>query len=67
MNSLSIYGGTKAYNLQFSRSLYNEMVLEDKEVDVVCMVPGTVISGMNEGPPTNFVSLTCSCRSKEVC
>lgn len=54
--SLPVYGATKAYNLQFSHSLYNEMILEDAPVDVVAMIPGTVISGMNDGPPTNFVS-----------
>ncbi|CAO1633687.1 unnamed protein product [Parajaminaea phylloscopi] len=54
---LSVYSGSKAYNLQFSRSLYNEMVLEDQNVDVVCMAPGTVISGMNDGPVTSMMPL----------
>jgi 17beta-estradiol 17-dehydrogenase / very-long-chain 3-oxoacyl-CoA reductase len=49
---LTPYSGAKAYNLHFSHSLYNEMICENTKVDVVAMVPGTVISGMNEGPPT---------------
>ena len=32
------------------------MICENTKVDVVAMVPGTVISGMNEGPPTAMVS-----------
>lgn len=56
--SLSIYNGSKAYNMQFSRSLYQEMISENNtQVDVIAMLPGTVISGMNEGPPTSFLPL----------
>lgn len=53
---LSPYCGAKAYMLNFSRSLYNEMTCEKQQVDVVCLAPGQVISGMNEGPPTTMVS-----------
>jgi 17beta-estradiol 17-dehydrogenase / very-long-chain 3-oxoacyl-CoA reductase len=49
---LAPYSGAKAYMMGFSRALYNEMRCESREVDVVCMVPGQVVSGMNEGPPT---------------
>lgn len=55
-----MYSGTKAYNLSFSRALYNEMLLEGSDVDVVAMVPGTVISGMNDGPPTSFLPLSAT-------
>ncbi|CAO1633734.1 unnamed protein product [Sympodiomycopsis kandeliae] len=54
---LSIYNGTKAYNYQFSRSLHSEMIAENKQVDVIAMLPGTVISGMNQGEPTSFMPL----------
>lgn len=50
-----MYSGTKAYNVLFSRSLYNEQLAQSTNVDVVCVVPGTVISGMNDGPPTSFM------------
>lgn len=62
---LSVYSGSKAYNLQFSRALYNEMIMEGQAVDVVAMVPGTVISGMNQGDPTSFVSRTREVQSAE--
>lgn len=55
VTSLSPYGGAKAYMLNFSRSLYNEMACENAQVDVVCLAPGQVVSGMNEGPPTAMV------------
>lgn len=52
---LTPYSGAKAFNLHFSRSLYQEMLCEGTLVDVVAMAPGTVISGMNEGPPTTML------------
>lgn len=33
------------------------MICEGTQVDVVAIAPGTVISGMNEGPPTMMVSI----------
>lgn len=55
---LAIYNGTKSYNYQFSRSLYSEMISENNtQVDVIAMLPGTVISGMNQGQPTSFMPL----------
>ena len=33
------------------------MHCEARQVDVVCMVPGQVVSGMNEGPPSLMVSV----------
>ncbi|UZJ54102.1 hypothetical protein CBS101457_003422 [Exobasidium rhododendri] len=48
---LSPYCGTKGFDVAFSKSLWNEMRCEKQNVDVVCMVPGQVVSGMNEGPP----------------
>jgi 17beta-estradiol 17-dehydrogenase / very-long-chain 3-oxoacyl-CoA reductase len=56
--SLSSYSGAKSYNLKFSHSLYNEMACEGKQVDVVAMVPGQVVSGMNEGPATTMMPLS---------
>lgn len=32
------------------------MHCEKVQLDVVCMVPGQVVSGMNEGPPALMVS-----------
>ncbi|PWN54022.1 NAD(P)-binding protein [Violaceomyces palustris] len=52
---LSIYSASKSFNLVFSHSLYNEMKVENCNVDVVAMVPGTVVSGMNQGPPTSMM------------
>ncbi|WPG98642.1 NAD(P)-binding protein [Acrodontium crateriforme] len=54
---LAPYSGAKAYMLGFSRALYNEMHCENRNVDVVCMVPGQVVSGMNEGPPTTMMPM----------
>lgn len=54
---LAPYSGAKAYMMAFSRALYNEMSCESREVDVVCMVPGQVLSGMNAGPPTMMMPL----------
>ncbi|KDN41234.1 NAD(P)-binding protein [Tilletiaria anomala UBC 951] len=48
---LSPYCGTKGFDVSFSRSLYNEMWAEKQKVDVVCMAPGQVVSGMHEGEP----------------
>jgi 17beta-estradiol 17-dehydrogenase / very-long-chain 3-oxoacyl-CoA reductase len=54
---LAPYSGSKAYIMGFSRALYNEMRCENREVDVVCLVPGQVVSGMNEGPPTMMMPM----------
>lgn len=54
--SLSPYIGTKGFDVSFSRSVYNEMAVEKAPVDVVCMAPGQVVSGMNSGPATIMVS-----------
>ena len=54
---LAPYSGAKAYMMSFSRALYNEMRCESREVDVVCMVPGQVVSGMNDGPPTTMMPM----------
>ena len=57
---LAPYSGAKAYMLSFSRALYNEMRCENREVDVVCLVPGQVVSGMNEGPPTMMMPMAAA-------
>lgn len=54
--SLSPYCGTKGFDVAFSKSLWNEMHCEKVQLDVVCMVPGQVVSGMNEGPPALMAS-----------
>jgi 17beta-estradiol 17-dehydrogenase / very-long-chain 3-oxoacyl-CoA reductase len=56
--SLSPYCGTKGFDVAFSKSLWNEMQCEKVQVDVVCMVPGQVVSGMNLGPPSTMVSIS---------
>lgn len=54
--SLSPYIGTKGFDVSFSRSVYNEMAVEKAQVDVVCIAPGQVVSGMNSGPATIMVN-----------
>lgn len=56
---LSPYMGTKGFDVAFSHSLRSEMICENEQVDVVCMVPGQVQSGMCAEPvslmvPTSF-------------
>lgn len=56
---LSPYMGTKGFDVAFSHSLRSEMLCEDEQVDIVCMVPGQVQSGMCAEPeslmvPTSF-------------
>lgn len=56
---LSPYMGTKGFDVAFSHSLRSEMLCEEAMVDVVCMVPGQVISQMCSEPeslmvPTSF-------------
>ena len=56
---LSPYMGTKGFDVAFSHSLRSEMICEGEQVDVVCMVPGQVQSGMCAEPvslmvPTSF-------------
>lgn len=48
--------GTKGFDVAFSRSLRNEMACENANVDVVCMVPGQVQSGMCLEPESLMVS-----------
>jgi len=50
--------------MYFSRALYNEMACEKEQVDIVCLAPGQVVSGMNEGPPTTMVSKILKMKSK---
>ncbi|CAO1636947.1 unnamed protein product [Sympodiomycopsis kandeliae] len=47
---VSPYIGTKGFDVAFSRALYNEMAVEGQQVDVCCIAPGQVQSGMHEGP-----------------
>lgn len=49
---LSPYAGTKGFDVSFSRALWNEMAVERQQVDVVCLAPGQVVSGMHRHPPT---------------
>lgn len=51
--------GTKGFDIAFSHSLRSEMLCEEAQVDVVCLVPGQVQSGMCAEPeslmvPTSF-------------
>lgn len=48
--------------MNFSRSLANEMMSEKVDVDIVCLAPGQVVSGMNEGPETIMVSASVNFR-----
>lgn len=52
---LSPYIGTKGFDVAFSQSLYNEMAISNNQVDVVCLVPGQVVSGMHVGPESLMV------------
>lgn len=61
---VSPYTGTKGFDVSFSRSLYNEMRVDDGaspggfapfDVDVCCLAPGQVVSGMHHGPRTLMV------------
>ncbi|PWN29153.1 NAD(P)-binding protein [Jaminaea rosea] len=54
---LSPYAGTKGFDVAFSRSLWNEMAIERQDVDVVCLAPGQVVSGMHKYPPTLMAPL----------
>lgn len=54
-SSLSPYMGTKGFDVAFSHSLRNEMRCEGASVDVVCMVPGQVQSGMCSEPESLMV------------
>lgn len=54
---LSPYAGTKGFDVSFSRSLWNEMAIERQQVDVVCLAPGQVVSGMHKYPPTLMAPL----------
>lgn len=47
--------GTKGFDVAFSHSLRNEMMCEGTLVDVVCMVPGQVQSGMCAEPESLMV------------
>ncbi|PWN31195.1 NAD(P)-binding protein, partial [Meira miltonrushii] len=52
---LSPYMGTKGFDVAFSHSLRSEMICEGEQVDVVCMVPGQVQSGMCAEPVSLMV------------
>lgn len=67
--SLSPYCGTKGFDVAFSRSLHNEMVCENEQVDVVCMVPGQVSSNMCLEPVSMMVSSLCAhvCATERQC
>ncbi|PWN44468.1 NAD(P)-binding protein [Ceraceosorus guamensis] len=47
---LAPYIGTKGFDVAFSDSLRNEQISEGTQVDVVCMAPGQVQSGMCNEP-----------------
>lgn len=47
--------GTKGFDVAFSHSLRSEMLCEGANVDVVCMVPGQVQSGMCLEPESLMV------------
>lgn len=47
---VSPYIGTKGFDVAFSRALYNEMAIENAQVDVCCIAPGQVQSNMHTGP-----------------
>lgn len=56
-HSLSPYMGTKGFDVAFSHSLRSEMLCEGADVDVVCMVPGQVQSGMCLEPESLMVRI----------
>lgn len=49
---LSPYAGTKGFDVSFSRALWNEQAILGTQVDVVCLAPGQVVSGMHKYPAT---------------
>jgi 17beta-estradiol 17-dehydrogenase / very-long-chain 3-oxoacyl-CoA reductase len=49
------YIGTKGFDLGFCQSLYNEMIAENRQVHVTCLVPGQVISGMLDAPESLMI------------